>query len=106
MPVDQISVEDLKKMLDAKEKFVLLDVREQEEYDTAKIAGSKLIPLGALSGRLAELDKNVPIVVHCHSGGRSNRAAQWLQSQGYKASNLAGGITAWSDRIDPSVPTY
>ena len=66
----QISVEELKKKLDAKEKFLLLDVREQDEYDTAKIPGSKLLPLGQLPNRLGELDKKTPIVVHCHSGGR------------------------------------
>jgi adenylyltransferase/sulfurtransferase len=104
--IPQISVEDLKKKLDAKEKFVLLDVREQDEYDTAKIAGSKLIPLGQLPNRLAELDKKTPIVAQCHSGGRSARATQFLNSQGFQAVNLAGGISAWSERIDPSVPTY
>lgn len=104
--VPQISVEDLKKKMDAKEKFLLLDVREQEEYDTARIPGSKLMPLGTLSNRAGELDKKTPIVVHCHMGGRSARATQWLNGQGFNAVNLAGGITAWSERIDPSVPTY
>ncbi len=102
----QISVEELKKKLDAKEKFLLLDVREQDEYDTAKIPGSKLLPLGQLPNRLGELDKKTPIVVHCHSGGRSARATAFLNQQGFNAVNLAGGITAWSERIDPSVPTY
>ena len=102
----QISVEELKKKMDAKEAFLLLDVREQDEYDTAKIPGSKLVPLGTLPNRLSELDKKLPIVVHCHSGGRSARATAFLNQQGFSAVNLAGGITAWSERIDPSVPTY
>ena len=104
--VPEISVEDLKAKLDKKEKFILLDVREQNEYDLAKIPGSRLIPLGTLPDRAKELDKSQPIVVHCRSGGRSAKAVQFLIGEGFKAVNVEGGITAWSERIDPSVPTY
>ncbi|MDE2143946.1 MAG: molybdopterin-synthase adenylyltransferase MoeB [Elusimicrobia bacterium] len=104
--IPEITVEQLKAKLDAKEKFVLLDVREPHEYEIAKIPGSKLIPLGELPQRVGELDKAAKLIVHCKMGGRSARAVQLLRSQGFDATNVAGGITAWSESIDPSVPTY
>lgn len=106
MPVPEISVEELKAKIESKDPFVLLDVREQEEYDTARIDGSVLIPMGTIPQRCAELPKDKEIVVHCHHGGRSARVAGFLIQNGYKAVNLAGGINAWSERIDPAVPTY
>lgn len=102
----EMTVEELKAKLDKKEKFILLDVREQNEYEVAKIPGSKLIPLGELPQRHGELDKSQKIVVHCKMGGRSARAVQFLTQQGYDAINVAGGINAWSERVDPSVPQY
>ena len=102
----EISVEQLKEKLDKKENFVLLDVREPHEYEIAKIAGSKLIPLGDLPQRVGELDKAAKLVVHCKMGGRSARAVALLRAQGFDATNVAGGINAWAERIDPSVPTY
>ncbi len=104
--IPEISVEDLKAKLDKKEKFVLLDVREPHEYEIAKIPGSKLIPLGELDKRFGELDKGQKLIVHCKMGGRSARACQFLASKGYDATNVTGGIHAWSERIDPSVPQY
>ncbi len=104
--IPEITVEELKSKLDKKEKFVLLDVREPHEYEIAKIAGSKLIPLGDLPKRVGELDKTAKLVVHCKMGGRSARAVTFLRQQGYDAVNVAGGIHDWSERIDPSVPTY
>lgn len=103
---NEMSVEDLKAKLDAKDGFVLLDVREPHEYEIAKIPGSKLIPLGTLPEHLDELDKSKEIVVHCKMGGRSARACDILRSKGFTAINVAGGINAWSERIDPTVPTY
>lgn len=100
----EISVEDLKAKLDKKESFILLDVRETAENAAARIAGSILIPLGELPSRHEELDKSRKIVVHCRSGARSARAVAFLLGQGYDAVNVAGGIIAWSERIDPSVP--
>ena len=102
----EITVEELKAKLDKKEIFVLLDVREPHEHEFAQIPGSKLIPLGELPQRVGELDKAAKLIVHCRSGGRSGRAVQFLRAQGYDATNVAGGILAWAERIDPSVPTY
>lgn len=102
----EISVEDLKAKLDKKEAFLLLDVRETSEHDFARIEGSTLIPLGELPSRFGELDKSRKVVVHCKSGARSARAVQFLIDKGYDAVNVAGGIKAWSERIDPSVPGY
>jgi sulfur-carrier protein adenylyltransferase/sulfurtransferase len=104
--IPEISVKDLKTKLDKKEKFTLLDVREPHEYEVAKIEGSTLIPLGTLPDNFAKLDKAQEIVVHCKMGGRSARAVQFLREKGYNAVNVAGGINAWSEEIDPSVPTY
>ncbi len=104
--IPEISVEDLKAKLDAGEKFILLDVREPHEYEIAQIKGSRLIPLGSLPEKFSELDKTQPIVVHCKMGGRSARAVEFLRSKGYDAVNAAGGIHAWSERIDPTVPQY
>ena len=102
----EITVEDLKTKLDRKEKFILLDVREPHEYEIAKIPGSKLIPLGDLPARVGELDKNAKLIVHCKMGGRSAKAVQFLREKGYDATNVAGGINAWSERVDPTVAQY
>jgi adenylyltransferase/sulfurtransferase len=104
--IPEITVEELKSKLDKKENFVLLDVREPHEYEIAKIPGSKLIPLGELDKRVGELDKSKKLIVHCKMGGRSARAVQFLRAQGFDATNVAGGIHDWSERIDPSVPLY
>lgn len=106
-PVPEISVEDLKARLDRGDKFVLLDVREQFEWDVARIPGAKLIPLGDLASRMSELDSADEIVIHCKSGVRSAKALRDLQKAGFsKLANVSGGILAWSDRVDPSVPKY
>ena len=103
----EITVEELKRRRDAGAPLVLLDVREPQEYEIARIGGARLIPLGELPDRLAELNEDAELVVHCHSGMRSARAVQFLRQHGFnKAVNLAGGIDAWSERIDPSVPQY
>jgi molybdopterin/thiamine biosynthesis adenylyltransferase/rhodanese-related sulfurtransferase len=105
--VPEISVTELKRKLDARETFQLLDVREPNEYEIARIDGARLIPLGELSRRLGEIRNGGEIVVHCHSGVRSAHAVQVLQKAGYRnVFNLAGGIEAWSEEIDPSVPRY
>jgi molybdopterin/thiamine biosynthesis adenylyltransferase/rhodanese-related sulfurtransferase len=104
--VPEITVEELKKRLDAKEDFVLLDVREPHEYQICNLNG-QLIPLGDLPRRVSELDPAKEMVVHCRSGARSARAVAFLRQAGFaKVSNLAGGILAWADRIDPKVPKY
>ena len=106
LPTD-ISVTELKRMHDANERFILLDVREPDEVATASIAFSKHIPMGQVGARLNELPKDADIVVQCHHGGRSSRIAAYLRGQGYESvANLSGGIDAWSEQIDPSVPVY
>ncbi len=107
--IPEMTVHELKAKLDQKDHFILLDVREPFEYQIAKIPGSKLIPLGELPNRLAELDPNKAkeIVVHCKSGGRSSKAVELLLKSGYKnVFNVVGGINEWSTKIDPSVPKY
>ncbi len=101
--IREITVEELKLKLDKKEKFVLLDVREPHEHAAAKIPGAILIPLGELHLRAADLDKAHVYVVHCRSGARSARAVMLLCDKGFDATNVAGGILAWADRIDPSL---
>jgi len=103
--VEQIDVTTFKQQQDAGKDLFLLDVREPHEFKIAQIGGH-LIPLGDLQKRVGELDKNREIVVHCKSGGRSQKAAEFLQQAGFKVKNLAGGIQAWSDKIDPRVAKY
>jgi adenylyltransferase/sulfurtransferase len=103
----EIDVKTFKKMIDRGEKPVIIDVREPHEYDICKIDGSKLIPLGEVPNRMNEIPKDKPVVIHCHSGGRSMKAVQFLAQQGYtNCKNLAGGIDEWSAQIDPSVARY
>jgi adenylyltransferase/sulfurtransferase len=103
----EITVEELNRRREAGEALLLLDVREPQEYEIARIEGARLIPLGQLPDRLGELNNDVALVVHCHSGMRSARAVQFLRQTGFpQAVNLAGGIDAWSERIDPAVPQY
>jgi sulfur-carrier protein adenylyltransferase/sulfurtransferase len=107
MDVPTITAVELRKKLDRNEKFVLVDVREPYEYDICNIPGSKLIPLGELPARLSELDSADDIVLHCKVGGRSAKALKILQEAGFrKLNNLRGGIAAWADEVDPSLPKY
>jgi adenylyltransferase/sulfurtransferase len=106
--IPQISVEQLKAELDRGEKPFILDVREPHEYAIVNL-GAPLIPVGQLAGRIEEIPvgKDAEIVVHCKSGGRSQRASETLKAAGFKnVKNLAGGITAWAERIDKSLPKY
>src|SRR5437868_507952 len=104
--VPAISVEELKKKLDAKADIFILDVREPHEYQICNLNGY-LIPLGDLPKRVHELDSSREIVAHCRSGVRSAKAVDFLRQAGFrKVKNLAGGILAWSDKVDPSVPKY
>jgi adenylyltransferase/sulfurtransferase len=103
----EIDVTALKSRLDRGDKFQFIDVREPHEYQIASIPGAKLIPLGDLPKRLNELDPKVETIVHCKMGGRSAKACDILRAGGFKtAKNVLGGITAWSDKVDPSVPKY
>ena len=107
MAVKEVSVEELKRRLDAGEPLLLLDVREPWEVAIARLPSSTHIPLGQLPARLAELQTDSDIVVMCKSGGRSRRAAELLAARGFgRTANLTGGIDAWADEIDPTLPTY
>jgi sulfur-carrier protein adenylyltransferase/sulfurtransferase len=105
--VKEVSPMELKQLIDGGSRIVLLDVREPYEHDLCRIEGSKLIPLGELEGRIGEIDKKSEVVVYCHVGMRSARAVEFLSSNGYaKVSNLKGGIRAWAEEVDRSVPMY
>jgi molybdopterin/thiamine biosynthesis adenylyltransferase/rhodanese-related sulfurtransferase len=104
--IPQITPVELKRRLDAGDDLFVLDVREPHEYQIANL-GAKLIPLGELPNRLGELDPNREIVVHCKSGGRSQKASELLAQNGFKKlHNLAGGINGWATDVDPKVPKY
>jgi len=104
--VPEISVTELKRKMDAGENINVLDVREPHEYEVANI-GVRLVPLGELPQRLAEFDQNENFAIHCKTGGRSAKAVKLLQDAGFQnVYNVKGGITAWSEEIDPSIPTY
>jgi rhodanese-related sulfurtransferase len=105
----QISAADLAAWLaDAKRaKPVLLDVREPWEYEKARIEGARLVPMGEVPARLAEIDTQAEVVAICHHGGRSQQVAMFLEKNGFqKVHNLVGGVDAWSRSIDPAVPLY
>lgn len=107
--VRQISPEDVKAKLDAGEPVVLLDVRQPEEYAHCRLPGSQLIPLGELVRRASEVEvpDGATVVVYCHHGVRSLSGALILQQAGLEnVASMAGGIEAWSLRIDPTVPRY
>jgi rhodanese-related sulfurtransferase len=90
-------------------QFVLVDCREQDEYDLVHIAGAKLIPMSQLADRVGELApyRDLDLAVHCHHGGRSLRVVQWLREQGFShARSMAGGIDQWALEIDPSLARY
>jgi sulfur-carrier protein adenylyltransferase/sulfurtransferase len=104
--IPEIQPEQLKRRLDAGEDLFILDVREPHEYQICNLGGY-LIPLGELPKRVHELDSSREIVAHCRSGVRSGKAVDFLRQAGFKkVTNLAGGILAWSDKVDSSVPKY
>ena len=103
----ETTVEQLKQRLDRGEKVFILDVRNLEEVQICRIPGGVLLPLPSLPQRLRELDRDQEMVVYCKSGMRSQRAIDFLRQQGFtKLSNLKGGILAWADKIDPTMPKY
>ena len=107
MAVAEISVSELKRRLDAGETLQIVDVREPWEVAIVALPGSTRIPLQQLPSRLKELRAGEPIVAMCKSGARSRRAAQFLQSAGFQdVVNLSGGIDAWIQDVDPSLPGY
>lgn len=108
LPIE-ITVGEVNALRQASADFILLDVREPEEYETARIEGARLLPMSELSARIGELQPHLHehIVVQCHHGGRSMQVTQALRDSGFeRAQNMAGGIDQWSIDIDSSVPRY
>jgi len=104
---DELEPREVKAKLDGEAPFVFVDVREPHEYQTARIAGTRLIPLGELPNRLHELDRQAEIILHCKGGVRSAKALALLKENGFtNAKHMKGGILAWSDQVDASVPKY
>ena len=105
--MEEITVRELKQRMDSGEPLTVIDVREPYEYAIARIPGTKLIPLGQIAERAGELDPNAEIIMQCRSGKRSADALNQLKAKGFtNLKNLVGGILAWSEEIDPSVPQY
>ena len=104
----EITPEAVKSAADTNSPFTLLDVREPWEYQTARIEGATLIPMGDIPSRAhQELDPEAHIIVYCHHGVRSLNVTAWLRQQGFeKAQSMAGGIDAWARRVDGKVPMY
>lgn len=105
---EEISATNLKKRIDAGDDIQLIDVRQPDEWAFAKIEGAKLIPLGDILKRMDEIDQTRETVIHCKMGGRSGKAIELMQQCGFSGElkNLKGGITAWSNEVDPKVPKY
>jgi adenylyltransferase/sulfurtransferase len=104
---DEITARELKKRLDAKEDFDLVDVREPSEWQIAHLPTAKLIPLGELARRLGELDPNREVILYCKAGVRGGKALGLLKKNGFRhARNLAGGIETWATDVDPKIPRY
>ncbi len=106
--MQEITATELKRRMDEGDDIQLIDVRQPDEYAFAKIEGAKLIPLGDIVRRMNELDETRETVIHCKMGGRSAQAIEVLRRAGYQGElkNLRGGITAWSNEVDPKVPKY
>jgi adenylyltransferase/sulfurtransferase len=103
----EITPLELKEKMERGDDFVLIDVREPEEFAIGRIPGSKLMPQRTVPERLHELSTADEIVVHCRSGVRSGKIVELMKHAGYrKVKNLVGGILRWSDDVDPSVPKY
>lgn len=104
----EISATELKQKMDGGEDFQLIDVREEDEWEICRVEGAVLIPLSKISERVSEIDSTKETVVMCKGGVRSAKVIQFLESGGFPAKliNLRGGITAWSNEVDPSVPKY
>lgn len=106
--MQEMTATELKQKLDNGEDIQIIDVRELNEYEAARIPNSRHIPLGQITSRMAEIDPSRETVVHCKMGGRSAKAIEALTRAGFSGNltNLKGGITAWSNEVDPSVPKY
>lgn len=103
----EVTVQQLKELMDAKADFQLIDVREPHEYDFCNLGG-ELIPQAEIPHNVDKISKDKQVILQCRSGGRSGNMVQWLEkNHGFtNLYNLKGGILAWSDQIDPTVPKY
>ena len=104
-----LRVQEVKQLLDRQESFLLLDCRNQDEYDLVHLESAMLIPMPELQNRLADLQAHQAsrIVVYCHLGGRSQMVADWLRQQDFAhVQNMTGGIDAWAEEIDRTLPRY
>ena len=107
MSIPEISVQELEALKKANADIFILDVRNPNEYAICHLDGGHLIPLNELPARLNELNPEQHIIIHCHAGGGSRRATEFLIKEGFKnVSNLRGGITAWANEIDPAMAKY
>ena len=106
--MEEITATELKQRLERGEDIQIIDVREPNEHQIARLENSKLIPLGQVVRRMGEIDAGRETVVHCKLGGRSAKAIEALKRAGFhgRLVNLKGGITAWSNEVDPTVPKY
>lgn len=106
--MQEITATELNKQIEKGEDIQLIDVRQPDEHTFARIKGAKLIPLGEIVSRMSEIDETRETVIHCKMGGRSAKAIEAMQRAGFKGNlrNLKGGITAWSNEVDPKVPKY
>ena len=104
----EMTATELKQRLESGEPVQIIDVREPDEYAIARLPDAKHIPLGQVVNRMSEIDPEMDTVVHCKMGGRSAKAIEALRRAGFtgRLTNLKGGITAWSNEVDPSVPKY
>jgi adenylyltransferase/sulfurtransferase len=105
----ELTVLDLKELVDRGEDITLIDVRQPHEWDISNLApqGARMIPLPELADRLDEIDPDANVILYCRTGARSGRATEYLRSQGFpRVRNLKGGIVAWSDQVDPSIRKY
>jgi len=102
--VPEVSPLDVKRELDEGRELVIIDVRQPEEFEEARIEGTVLVPLGEIPEHLADFDSAADIVVHCKMGGRSAQAVMYMKANGFeKVRNMAGGILRWIDEVGPAI---
>ena len=106
MSIQEITPAEFVARRERGESLTLLDVREDWELGVASVPGIQHIPMGEVADRLEEIDRSREVVVLCRSGRRSLQVANFLQQNGFRAVNLAGGILAWSRELDATIPTY